>query len=339
MATVLQISSEDIAWNVLNKAIHRELDFDDVELSFDQADWAKFRVVFRGPDYHHSITPTNMRGFIDLQNALYRSVGVMVRNDDRITLFRNEEKEEFELIFFVEEGSSDLIAKGRDLLEKLGHKIAGKMSGRQLVIVLLGFGLLYFGTGPVNNYIQHASEAAKIDAEKSRDKALIDLAASMSQNETERMKIFNDAVQASSKMKALNDFKAEANDSILRNSGKADEVVLQGRSLDKSVVGSITRGERRKSQTIFIEGKYRVVGVDTTDNEMYKVRLENTDDHTIINAELEDAVIYKRFKSVIQKAEWDRKEIRVRMSARLVGEEIQDAKILKASFPRIKKQS
>jgi hypothetical protein len=333
--TVIEVYTEDVAWQTLKQALNREIDFENTVLSFERAKWARFDLVLEGEQFKQSLTPSSMKGLIDFQNAFYHSVGILLKNSPRIIQFTDKERESFELVFTVGPGSSDVTAEGQKGLFELGKELVGKMSGRQTFILALLIAILYFGNTTAISYIQGTVETKKIDRESERDKDLHDVIKQMSKDDVERMKILNDALKTSGKARAINEENEEALDSIVRNSAKADRIVIQGRSLNKGAIQSITRTTRRKSEMKSITGSYIVVGVDTSDPDVFRVRLqEDGMSESIINADLEDAVVYSRYHRVIQKAEWSRTPIRVTLSARIVGSEVQQAKIIKASTPK-----
>ncbi|MCB1540152.1 MAG: hypothetical protein KDJ25_04650 [Rhodoblastus sp.] len=334
---IIEITSEEIAWATLQKVIHRQIDTENTTLSFEKADWARFSVKFRGGKFDQSLTPSTMRGFIEFQNALYHTVGVIVRDDPAINKFTDLERERYELVFTVRSGSSDVEAEGKGSLIDLGKEALKKMSGRQTMILLLVTALLYFGKEGVSTYLTSIAEEKRIAATSERDQALIALSKEITASDQRKIEIMHEALRASQRARDVNEFKSQANDAILRNSSQADEVVLQGKNLDRQVVSSINRSTRRKAEERFIDGIYLVVGVDTSDPEVIRVKLQERDnDDSVVTAELDDLMIQQQFSGVIQRAEWQRKPIKVRMSARFVGNDIQYAKILKASSLRKK---
>ncbi len=336
-AKVIRIDSEEVAWETLRLAIDRQLDFENTELSFEGADWAKFKVNYKGDKFFQSLTPSTMRGFIDFQNDLYHAIGLIVSGDPRISLFKDEQKAKYELTFKVDKGSSDVETEGKGALVQIGKEAVKKMSGRQLVIVLLTAALLFFGEKGVSHYLDTTVEGKKLEAEQERDKALIDLTKQISKDDQEKMKILNDAVKASPRARDVSEYSDHATDSIVRNSSDAREITIQGKRLDHDVISSITRGTRRSAETKIVSGRYFVRTVDTTDEDFFKVRLENEEDENdVIIASLEDAVAFERYKGVIQRAEWGRRPIRVKLSAKMIGDRVVDAKILSASTPKKK---
>lgn len=215
MTQVIELRTEEIAWEILAQAVRREIDCENITLSFAEADWANFNVVFSGEIFRHSLTTSTMKGLIDFQNAIYKTIGIIIRNDERISLFSNDEKTKYELIFEVKDGSSDVSTDGKNKLIELTGEAVKKMSGRQLVIVIISCALLWFGSQSFNNYIQNTVEEKKIDASKDKDKALVELASKVSSDDLEKMHIMADALKASPRTREINELKEQAIDSII----------------------------------------------------------------------------------------------------------------------------
>jgi hypothetical protein len=64
-----------------------------------------------------------MRGFIEFQTALYHTIGLIARDDPSINRFTDADRERYELVFAVREGSSDVEAPGKDTLVNLGSRL------------------------------------------------------------------------------------------------------------------------------------------------------------------------------------------------------------------------
>jgi len=79
--------------------------------------------------------------------------------------------------------------------------------------------------------------------------------------------------------------------------------------------------------------------VDSTDPRGFIVKLQSVDNGDIITATLFDAVGREKFGGVIQKAEWGKTHIVVQLAAKIIGEDVVEAKITKAHTARIRRAS
>jgi hypothetical protein len=86
--TIIDVSSEKIAWDTLRKVLNNEINCENYQLSFKNADWAVFRLYIKGPKFEYSLTPSAMKALIDLQKSLYHSLGVILHDDENINKFK-----------------------------------------------------------------------------------------------------------------------------------------------------------------------------------------------------------------------------------------------------------
>lgn len=329
---VIAINSEDAAWSALENILNGKIDCDKSILDFSQADWAKFDVKLTGDAFHQSITAATMRGFIEFQNAIYHSIGLIIHNDKRISLFSENEKEQFELVFKVKDGSSEVSADGKESIVAMAGKLVGSavnnMDGKQTMIAVIVIALSFFGTKSLDFYVEK-SFAGKKETE------MTDLIKSLSASDTKKMEIMERASKLVPNVSDITERRDDAVDSIIKSTSRSDSISIQGKELSADVVGSIRRSSRRKAENTIIDGVYYVVGVDTTDDHSFRVTLEGRDDGgETVSAEVEDKIIFANAHKAIQAAQWQRRPLRVRMSARLIGTEIRNAKIIKATSIR-----
>jgi hypothetical protein len=78
--------------------------------------------------------------------------------------------------------------------------------------------------------------------------------------------------------------------------------------------------------------------VESDDVNNFTVRLERVSTSEVIVAILEDPLLAARHQKAIQTAEWSGRAVMVHLKARQVGDNVRDAKILKAFFPKAKRK-
>lgn len=87
--------------------------------------------------FHQTMTPSLMKGFIDLQNAIYRSYAQIKYNEPSILKLSKQEKDELELEVKVIDGSSGFEVNVQELFEKLITLLAGKITSKHILILVL----------------------------------------------------------------------------------------------------------------------------------------------------------------------------------------------------------
>lgn len=331
----IEIDSEQKAWDTLQAVLNKELDPEKIELSFDHAEWAKFSLYMKGERFHQSLPASSMKALVELQNSLYRSVGTIINNDGSITKLTDEEKSLFELTYYVGNGSSSILADGQTALIEAAKLAVGKMSGRQIVIVVLGFSLLFFASSGIEKYMDSSVETTRIESQSKKDQEMIGLTKHAIDTGKQNIEIISEALRASPRLKEINENHENAVDFILKNSVQADEIKIQGMTLTKENIRSLTRVSRRKSERKPLSGKYIVTGIDSSQKDVFRVRLQSeNDEQTSIVADLDDPIVIDRVYRRIQISLRSKKAIRVRMQAKIVGDEVHEAKIISATLAR-----
>jgi hypothetical protein len=280
---------------------------------------------------------------VEFQNDLHRSIALLTKNDARITRLSDTEKSQTELIFRVKEGSSDFDAEAGDQLTII-QKVLEKMSGREVLLAALALMILYFGYHGVNSYFEHKVEEKKIEAEaKGREydlqekKDLYEFLKESREVSATQNELLRQAYRASPLAATIGEHSRHGYDEIIRNSGDADAITIQGAGISSSVISEIRRSNRSTSEEITFKDLFRVVGVESEDPESYLVNLEAEDRSYTIATELDDPLVQSRYQKAIQRSEWTNALIMVHLVARKVGTEIKDAKIVRAYAPRKKR--
>jgi hypothetical protein len=247
----------------------------------------------------------------------------------------------YELTFKVDGGSSDVSAEGKETLisvvAKIGEKMVGAMSPRQIFILCLTTAVIYFTSPPVLKYVEGISDDRKAELQAEKDNGMIDLVKQISKDQKDNMDTIARALSASPRARDVAEHVNDATSSILNGVSGADSIKLQGVEMDRSVVSSINRRTRRASENVLIQGNFYVLSVDTSDSDVTKVYLQDVGDkERQFIAEIDDPLVFQKAKKAIQTGEWDRVPIRVKLSARKIGDDIKYAKIISANKTKSK---
>ena len=216
-----------------------------------------------------------------------------------------------------------------------------KLDGKQALIAILVFLILFFGSAGGWIYLSHVEAMQKIEAEqKGREfdlqerKDLYDFIEQILEDKKDKTSAINKAIRLSAAANDISDFSDHAVEEVLRRSGDANEVDYQGVTFNSEVISDITSRRRAKSEKIVIKDTFLVTAVETDNATTFRVHLESTSDDYVLAADLEDPLVSSKYQKAIQNAEWSRNPVMVHIVGRRVGETIRDAKITKAYTPR-----
>lgn len=338
---VLRIASEADAWDALNWLLDKKnrRAAASAKLELVDLDWAQFNVIYRGNNFHQTVTASVMRGLVEYQNDLYRAYARVTKDDGRVTKLTDTEKADLELVFEVKEGSTDLLAQAAGVLGAMS-KAVEKLSGKQALIAILVLLLLSFGTIGVGMYFQYTVDLKKIEAEEKgrqydiqEKKDLYELIQKLTDKDTSAA--MNSALRSSPIASDVAEYVRHGYDEIIRNADSVDELVLQNTTVSASVIQEVRRSSRASSQPVTItDTNFYVAGVDSDDADAFMVHLVSEDGELELTATLEDPMVSTRYARAIQNAEWSGSLVRAHISGRRVGTLIKDAKITKAFTPR-----
>lgn len=338
---VLRIASEADAWKALRWLLENRRAAANASIELVDLSWGHVNVTYRGEVFHQTVTASIMRGLVEYQNDLYRAFARVTKDDGRVTKLTDAEKADLELVFKVNEGSSDFWAEAASLMGALS-KAVEKLTGRQALIAILVLILLTFGTVGVGMYFQYTVDLKKIEAEEKgrqydieEKKDLYELLQKLTDKDAAAT--IDSALKASPVAADISDYVRHGYDEIIRSADSVDELVLQSTTVSASVIQEIRKSSRATSEAVTItDTNFYVTGVDSEDTSAFIVHLLSEDGELDLVAALEDPLASSRYAKAIQNAEWTGKPVRVHITGRRVGPIIKDAVIVKAFTPRVR---
>lgn len=240
------VSSSEEAYALIQQALDGLLDEELVDLDI-QGEWSTIRIRITGDNYHASLNGRLVRALADLQTQLNRLYAKAIYGKSAKAL-SNDERDEIELVFEVSEGSSLIEVNLGDWLEKLSLAGVEKMTGTELVVAVLGIGVIY---GCVKGYKMYSDrmekkesndvELARIEAQTKQHEQLMTVMSQ--QNETIQL-----AVQE----------RKQFDDNVLKSVPSADSVQINERMYSKEEIAEANRSERKVCDISRIDGKYMV---------------------------------------------------------------------------------
>jgi hypothetical protein len=309
------ISSDKAASELLSRLLTEDIHIQDVEFS----NWPLYSLHVKGERYKSSLTPSLMRPLIELQKGLYKTASRAIYNDENSNRLTPVQRSEFEYVLTVEPGSTDAQSTWETIFEKIIKECVGKMSGKQVLILLLSAGLLYAGTSTATHYIDMIDKNNVLEQETKKD-------AAVALEHTKQMQILADVIKKYPAVKKTKDEAAEVQYQILKETSDADEVSLNGVVLSGDKVREITGTEREKSKAASFVEQFRILSVDTTDalRTKVKVRGKNTEFIAAFNDESLDSKSIK----LLQKHLISREPVRLHIEGKKLGGKTIHARIV-----------
>lgn len=311
------IENEAFAWSVLEKTLKEGITFDSDIFQLKIGDWPSIHLKIEGPQFHSSLTPKVMDAFITLQKNIYRTYAKLHYNQASGKHLTSSEKLALELIVEVQPGSSELFSKLGEISQKLVEGAVNKMEGKHYVILGLATILAISSNTAWNGYLAHQSEQKKSEAQLA-----------LSIEESHRLEIMREAARQVPYVAVAKADTEEVINKVLKGSVSARHISIGGYQLTGKQAQELVRPERTSSQEVRLDGEYRILKVDSSKSDFFKVELAS-DAGRKFWAILQDATVTKeRNKELLQEAEWSKKPINLIINGKEVRGEVSTAFII-----------
>ncbi len=323
-ATEIVVSSEAQAFDLLQAALKDEFGDSQLRISFES--WPILSIRLQGTGYESTITPDIAESLVGLQHAMNRAYARAVHNSTNARSLTAEERRNIQFKAKVEKGSSIIKVDLGEYAEKLASALVGKMSSQDIVILVLGLAAIGGTTMAVKAFLKHRSEDKKVAAETQQRVA-------MSTQETERMKILADAMNARPQLRyAGQDFDGVRQD-VLKGTGDATSVELQDVKLTREEARVISLTPRSESEAVQLNGHYRIHKIDWQQPDQVRLSLWSTDTSLEFVATFKGGTLDDAQKDKLKSAEWERKALYMAINGTRLRGEITTASIVSVEWP------
>lgn len=313
--TTLPVFNEEDAWSLLQAALAGKLPDDTFEI--DMGDWAEIYFHFKGPALNSTLTTSMMEAFIELQNNIYRVYAKLHHDSGSARTLTLDEKRALDIFVQVSPGSTQTKAILKDAVKKLVQGAVNKMQARHYVIIAMSGILALTSQSMWKDYLSVQSEAKKAD-----------LHVALSKEESHKLEIFSDAMKQVPHVASIKNDADEFRNRVLKSGKSADHIVVAGQEISKDQAKLLVRSTRTTSEEVQLNGNYRILKVDSSKIDFFRVELLGEDGKAFW-ADLQDITIAKeRNKELIQAAEWNKKPIYLLVNGTAVRGEITTAKII-----------
>lgn len=235
MNNEISISSINDIENLFNR-IKNDEDISIDRIKFRGLTDAKFKIFGDTSRYNGSIPASLAQGMCDFQTEMYKVYTLIKYKTDNLQKLTNKDREEIEIIFEVNEGCTELVAKLGELIEIFANafeKITHGMSPTQKTTCFIFFVTLLCGAWLGTSYLDNKTEVESKQIEQQSEVL-------KQKSEAERMSILKDGMLETIKEKAGVDAIDRA-EGIQEHTTKAYVGILKGASdADKIEIGGMT---------------------------------------------------------------------------------------------------
>jgi hypothetical protein len=323
------IRSEADAYDILSKAANGEID-SYRSIVFDG--WPSLSLYLKGEKFEQSITPTVMKGLLELQRGIYRSYSAAKSSLPGARLTEIE-RDELEIQVRVDGGSSSFEINFQEIAEKLVTEFSKKMSSTDVLIAVLTIAVLYCGRSAYKSYLQSRKEIRLKEVTDQTQRETLATLRFISEQETKRTEILGRLAKGDPRIANIERIANETHTEVVKSLGAGTQAKIDDISLSTDVAEMLTQNARRKADDIRLDGLYRLLKLDWSNAMHVKVRAVSIDTGLQIDAEVQDDSFTGKYKEALKAAEWSRKPIHLTINARRVGDSVRDAIIISAEMP------
>jgi hypothetical protein len=219
-----------------------------------------------GKNYHGTIPGELARALTDLQDEFYRAAAFALHGDDKINRLTAEEREWFELVFSVREGSSEIDADLGEFWSKLGDGFVKMKSEHKRTVLIVIAMVVALGWGGGKLYETHAEiEKAQIEASADKDKEV---------EKTKQMALIAELVAKVPEAERFEKASQEGARAVIKGARDADSITLNSNHFDHVAIEEINqRAAKDKAEAKVFTSEFRIVGLESRDKSL-KVWLE-----------------------------------------------------------------
>lgn len=274
-----------------------------------------------GTRYHSSIPGELARGLWEYQEAIYKAVSFALYGVEDIRKLTTAQRQDFELVFTVSEGSTGLMAPLKDFLTKLGEGFL-TMDSKHKAYTMVAIGVILTLGYAATNIVESSSTVKKDDI-----KATLAI-----RQEEEKTKQFEVIARLASVNQVAAGFAKASEDgarSIVRSAPDATHIKLGRAQLNRSDIEEVNqRAVKEKASAQIIQEDFRVFGTQSRDASATRyllARKDGTEFSVVVSHDEHTAVDLEKIWSAAR----DRKPIALEVNATIVRGAIRAAQVVK----------
>jgi hypothetical protein len=329
---IVKISSEDEAWTLLAQSLNGLREETDEPVIFDFEHWLSLNIHLPETKLHASITPTMMEAFLELQRSIYRSFVIISAHTPDLRYLTSDQRESLEFRVRVEKGSSIYDVDLTAVIEKIGIEAVSKMDPNTLAITILGLALIIGGSWAFRAWLAAKTEQRRLEVEGQERQAELEMLKLGIQQNTETTRILAEAISRQPLLADVDAIMEPARQQLVQSIGKDGGGDVLGTRIEPKLAQELSGQKRQQSEEILVKGSFKVVRVDTTSPDGFRVTLAGGGLPQEVTASLLEYVVSTDHREAIKQAEWEKCEVYIEMKAKRIRERIFEAVVTLAEI-------
>ena len=297
---------------------------------------AGFTTIIEGANYHGTVPAALARGLWEFQEELYRAVAFALYGEDNIRRLTDEQKLQFELVFKVTEGSSDLFASIQEFLAKLADSIQTMDSTHKMrtiisiaIILATVYGAVHIADTVTDASKHEVTTQASI---KEKEIALAQINA-QEQAKTAQFQLISDITKQSQTVARFGKATEEGAKAIIKGASDATRIRVGKNNFNRDDIVEVNqRATKEKAEARMIVDEFNVIRAETRDGGVTRFWLRNSAGDEFTSVIIDDDFDAEGLNR-LWKAFRGRTKVQVELNATYVRGQVKNSSILRAVEP------
>lgn len=302
-----RVETEDEAWAILAELADESGDAPAFVPTLGR--WTKAEFTFWIDGGNAVLTAPVMEAMLAFQAGINRAFMLATEGSTNLRGLSEEERAEYEAIFKIRRGSSKVEIDLQELCKEFIGKAVGKLTGRQIAVIILAFGLLFGGESYWKAWLEHQKDITVAESQNEQTKELLAAQRFATEADLKKMQIMHDTVKAALGNRDIIEASNESRKSLLKAASKVRNTQVAGQSLPPEIAKPMARNARALSEMDTKIGEFDVLRVDTNVSDGFRVRLRDRSDGIEFFASVRDLMLSENDRKLIQRGEWEKKPI------------------------------
>lgn len=337
MENQIILKNEQDAFDLLEKIVDGSFVGNLSEINF--GNWSKLTIRLTGEKFHSSITPTVMKGLIDVQNGIYKSYCIMRYGTESTRQLTDEERKKLEILVIVTEGSALIEAFLGPVAAELAKGVFDNMPMEAritlILLVLFGFGtykaISKFLADKKEIRLKEIETSGKTDVEKEQLKAQLETIKTITESHNKNLETLAQVAQKYPEAQKISEVIQDSQESLVRAvvAAEPDTIEIQGMDIPVQAAETLVATTRNQWLETRLDGEFRILQIDSSNAANLKIKIlgKNGSEHS---ATLQDDTMERRHLDLISKALLDRAKLFLTINAKKLGDNVKDITIIAA---------
>lgn len=226
---------------------------------------AVFGASITGKNYHGTVPAGLARALWELQEELYRAVAFALYGGENYKRLTEEQKAQFELVFEVKEGSSELLASLEGFFVELGKGFKDMDSGHKMKTLVAIAALLTASWG-YQSYADQQVKVAEIAAEAKEKEGMQAIVVGQQEAGAAQLRLLTEVVRADEVATRFSKAAENGARAVIKGASDADLIRINRATYNRDAIVEVNqRAAKEQAKAQIVTDVYRVVRGDARD--------------------------------------------------------------------------